>query len=291
MVIVQLAGGLGNQMFQYAIAYSLAKRAGVGMKIDLSYFENYEWHCYCLDVLNITSDIAKPSEIINVKQCPNNLFERLSRYIFGNRTNNIYKEVTLLFNQKFNKAKKNIYLQGYFQCEKYFNEYKDFIRKEFEILKVPSISNKALILDINSNTNTVSLHIRRGNYVHNPSVNKVHGVLNIEYYNDAIRYLEARLGTLKVYIFSDDISWAKANLKFKQSSFYVDLNDENTNYEDLRLMSLCKHNVIANSSFSWWGAWLNQNPNKIVVAPKQWFADPIKNEEAKDIVPESWIKL
>jgi hypothetical protein len=290
MIIVELAGGLGNQMFQYAIANTLARKADSEMKIDLSYFENYEWHPYCLDVFKISAGIANNDDVFRVKRAPNNMIEKMRKYFLNKQPNNIYAEDSLLFNEKFTKQQKNIYLKGYFQCAKYFIHNRAQILREFQFSKTPSETNKSIIEDINK-FESVSLHIRRGNYINIPSVNKVHGVLNINYYSKAVEYLQKKLGTIKIYVFSDDIEWARINLKFNVSTMFVDINDDKTNFEDMRLMSLCKHNIIANSSFSWWGAWLNQNPRKIVIAPKQWFADSIKNEEAKDIVPDTWIKL
>jgi hypothetical protein len=291
MVVVEIVGGIGNQMFQYAMAYALSKRLGVTMKLDLSTFEYYDLHKYGLNVLNISCSVAGPEEIFYVKHAPQGIKERILKKFFSKKFNNIYIEKNLLFDKKITKIKGNYYLMGYFQCEKYFSEYGDSIRNEFRISINPNSANLSISEDINANLNSVSLHIRRGDYLHNPNANKIHGVLNFNYYHQAISYLESQLENLKIYVFSDDIEWVKENLVLGHPVIYVDINNSDTNYEDLRLMSLCKHNIIANSSFSWWGAWLNNNPNKIVIAPKQWFADPIKNGEAKDIVPENWIKF
>lgn len=291
MIIVEIIGGLGNQMFQYAMAYALSKKSGVTMKLDLSMFEHYDLHKYGLNVFNISCSMASPEEVFHVKRAPQGIKERMLKKLFSKKINNIFIEKTLLFDNKITLLTGNYYLRGYFQCEQYFREYEDLIRNEFKIRISPNSVNLAISEDINANLNAVSLHIRRGDYLHDPNANKIHGVLNFNYYHKAIGYLESRLEFLKVYVFSDDIEWVRENLVLGHPVIYVNVNNPDTNYEDLRLMSLCKHNIIANSSFSWWGAWLNQNPNKIVIAPKQWFADPIKNEEARDIVPETWIKL
>ncbi len=136
---------------------------------------------------------------------------------------------------------------------------------------------------------SVSLHIRRGDYVSNKVTNQVHGVCDLNYYSHAISYIAERISNTHLFVFSDDPEWAKGNLKTEIPTFFVDNNRADKDYEDLKLMRQCKHNIIANSSFSWWGAWLNQNAGKIVIAPKKWFND--KSINTKDLIPEKWIRL
>ena len=135
----------------------------------------------------------------------------------------------------------------------------------------------------------MSLHVRRTDYVQNALTNKIHGVCDQDYYASCVRYIGDQVSNPHFFIFSDEPQWAKDNLMFDFPMTVVDCNDASRNYEDLRLMSTCKHNIIANSSFSWWGAWLNSNPNKIICAPKQWFTDSTRN--TKDLIPSNWIRL
>ena len=139
-----------------------------------------------------------------------------------------------------------------------------------------------------SQTNSVSLHIRRGDYVSNQKTNQTHGTCDLDYYQRCITEIEKEVENPYFFVFSDEIEWVKENLKINHPAEYVDQNTGDKSYEDMRLMSQCKHNVIANSSFSWWGAWLNSYPDKIVFAPKRWFASDKHN--TKDLIPEGWKK-
>ena len=221
-------------------------------------------------------------------------------YIKQNRTK--YKQFKLVedtfqpFDPMVLKAGKNVYLEGYWQSEKYFKEIEYIIRKDLIIKPNLKGRNKDIAKKIVSE-NSISLHIRRGNYVANPEIFKVHGTCEQEYYYEAIDYITENVKEPYFYIFSDEIEWAKDNFKIEYAHTFVDINigfdgenyQDEKNYEDLRLMSLCKHNIIANSSFSWWGAWLNQNPEKIVIAPKKWFND--ESLDTSDLIPNSWIRI
>jgi hypothetical protein len=177
------------------------------------------------------------------------------------------------------------YFDGYWQNEKYFVDIREELLETFKIADTPSEPCSSY-MDMIKRKNAVSIHIRRGDYAENPKVKKIHGVLSRDYYTEAIRLIKQQKPEPVFFFFSDDIEWCKLNLP--ESGVFV----ENTSdLEDLYLMSLCKNNIIANSSFSWWGAWLNEDPEKIVVAPRQWFADTGLNEIASEICPSSWIRL
>jgi hypothetical protein len=183
----------------------------------------------------------------------------------------------------------NIFIRGFWQSEKYFLEYRNTILQEFSFKSKLSEKNLATKKRIQSCT-SVSIHVRRGDYISNPSANKVHGVLDENYYKRAIDKLDID-GALFVF-FSDDANWVKNHLApiiLNSDNFIVvDHNHASESYNDMRLMSLCKHNIIANSSFSWWGAWLNTNPNKIIIAPKNWFSI---DKDTNDLIPKSWIQV
>jgi hypothetical protein len=161
------------------------------------------------------------------------------------------------------------------------------VRKEFTLKEPLSAISQEYTNKILDTKNAVSIHIRRGDYVLNTSTNKHHGVCNLDYYEAAVEYIREKIESLTFFIFSDDIAWVKENLKLDNAVFVS--SPEIKDYEELILMSKCKHNIIANSSFSWWGAWLNQNPDKIVIAPRQWTTK--KTADELDILPKSWIQI
>lgn len=289
MIIVQIAGGLGNQLFQYAFGRTLALRNGCELKLDLSIFENYEWHEYSLKPFNIKEEIAsqKECEILRGQNLP--LYKRIQRKLFDTQPTFIH-EHTLLFDPKYLEVKNPAYLSGYWQSERYFSEFKEKIFSEFNIHVKPSAANQSLIDQIRS-CNAISLHLRRGNFIKDESVNKKHGTTSINYYMEAINFICTKIINPVFFIFSDDILWAKENINLNFQSVFVDINSDKTDYEDLRLMSSCQHHILANSTFSWWGAWLNPSPDKIVIAPKIWFADKDFNLQTRDLIPGTWIRI
>jgi hypothetical protein len=167
----------------------------------------------------------------------------------------------------------------------YFKNIETIIKNDFIFNQNIIDKNKDLVSKIES-CNSISLHVRRGDYVQNKITNQFHGLCSLKYYNNAIHYIEMKIKNIEIFVFSDDISWCKENLKYNLPIHFMDTNDA---HSDLYLMTKCKHNIIANSSFSWWGAWLNTNKEKIVIAPKQWFAD--QSVITQDIIPAQWIKL
>jgi hypothetical protein len=273
MIVVQLIGGLGNQLFQYAAAKSLAIEKKEKLCIDVSQFENYKLHNYALNHFNIVSNIYKR---------PNIYLRKIKSFY---QKNILYKEVDFEYNPELINLKADvIYLEGYFQSEKYFLKYEKEIRKDFEIITTLKRITQKTIEQIQK-VNSVSVHIRRGDYLTNP----VHNTNKENYYEKALELIESRVNNPVFFVFSDDMDWVKLNFSTKQETVFIDFNDALTNFEDLKLMSSCKHNIIANSSFSWWGAWLNQNPDKIVIAPKQWFNDDSICSD--DVIPTSWTKI
>lgn len=273
MVVVQLIGGLGNQLFQYAVAKSLAIEKKQKLYIDISEFETYNLHNYSLQHFNIDSRFY-------IK--PNKYWKKITG-CFQKRT--FYKEKDFGFNQSLNNLSGDaIFLEGYFQSEKYFLKYEDNIRKDFTIKTPLKPITEDLIKKIKS-INSVSIHIRRGDYLSNT----LHNTSKEEFYIKAIEIIEKKVDNPVFFVFSDDMAWVKLNFTIKHEVVFVDFNDALSNFEDLKLMASCKHNIIANSSFSWWGAWLNNNKNKIVIAPIKWFNDDSIN--SKDVVPDGWLKI
>ncbi len=289
MIIVQLTGGLGNQLFQYAMGRSIASRNNTTLKLDINFFKTYEWHDYSIGPFCINEVIASEEDFRQINAVNNTVINKIKRKVFGSEPVMIH-ERDMLFNPAYLGIKDPAYLFGYWQCEKYFKDNEAILRNEFRIKPAPSPANAALLEKINT-TQAVSLHIRRGNFVSVDAVSKTHGTCSMEYYAAAVEKILSVCSNPVFYVFSDDIPWAKENLSIGQPCFFVDINDDKTDYEDLRLMSSCQHHIMANSTFSWWGAWLNNKPGKVVVAPKQWFADEEKNKMTRDLIPGSWLKL
>jgi hypothetical protein len=180
------------------------------------------------------------------------------------------------------------YIDGYWQSEKYFKRIEPTVRKEFTLITSPSTKNQKIIDKIKS-CESVSLHIRRGDYVTDPKTNTLYGTCPPEYYEKAIQLMKDKVKHPVYFVFSDDPEWIRSNMVTGYPQHVVDINGPDDAHEDLRLMSCCKHHIIANSSFSWWGAWLSNNPKKVVVAPKKWFNNYHKDEQ--DVVPENWVRV
>jgi hypothetical protein len=293
-IIVQLLGGLGNQMFQYAAGRALAHRLDLPLKLDISSYENDALRSYKLHHLSIKETFANSNEIVSY-EAPRlgikKLLYRVRSHILPWYLKEVIHEKKRGFDEDFFKIKQSCLLNGYWQSEKYFSEIEEIIRSEFKVKRKPEAENAKMLSKIKEHT-SVSIHIRRGDYVTNPVTNKVHGFLGLEYYNRAISHFEKRLTDPVFLVFSDDIEWARENIQSNDSLIFVDHNNEDNDYEDLRLMRNCKFHIIANSSFSWWGAWLSEYHNKEVVAPKKWFASSRKQREnVHEIVPKRWMRL
>ncbi len=288
MIISKIFGGLGNQMFQYAMGRALAKRQGKEYKIDISAFEQYRLHRYSLPSLNITAPIATRDEILALKGKPvTGSVTGKFLQLFSKKNSHYVKEPSYLFSQKMHDLQADAYLEGYWQSEKYFNDAAELIRKEFTFKPEPDAMNKALLEHIKS-VNAIAVHVRRGDYVSNANTNKFHGTTPIDYYQRAFDSMTKQVDNPYVFIFSDDALWVKENLHFSIPTQYVDHNSSDKNYEDLRLISACKHHIIANSSFSWWGAWLAEHPEQKVIAPLKWFN---ADQETRDLIPERWQRM
>ena len=292
MIITKLMGGLGNQMFQYAVGRAVAHRANMPLKLDITYFETFKLRSYQLDCFNIQEDFASTKDIERFiprrRQIGAFTYYKIRAKLLPWHKQKLIKERGVLYDPDIIKIKGNAYLEGYWQSEKYFADISDIIRREFTFKQRPNNINNQILTKIDG-VNSVSLHIRRGDYVNNPKTLNFHGVLNLDYYVNALNFISKKVKELYVFVFSDDIAWAKKNLVTTLPLYFIDHNRGEQEFEDLRLMSRCKHHIIANSSFSWWGTWLSSNTNKIIISPKNWF----KNKEIniKDLIPETWRKI
>jgi hypothetical protein len=290
MIFARLIGGLGNQMFQYACARRLAHALQAPLKLDLSAFENYGLRPYALDGLSISAEIAPVDEVFKFRRrarIRSRLPELLSRLIPGCRYE-VFKERSFEFDSNVLKLRGNILLEGYWQSERYFNDIADIIRREFTLKGTPSETNASLAARIRS-TDAVSIHVRRGDYVSNPETRQVHGTCGLDYYQRAVDKIAGIEPHPHFFVFSDDPAWVKENLRLPFPTVVVERTGTYSPCGDLWLMSLCRHNIIANSSFGWWGAWLNSNPNKKVIAPQKWFN--LKAYDTRDLIPAHWIRI
>jgi len=292
MIIIQLYGGLGNQMFQYAAGRSLAYSLNTELKLDITQYREDKLRNYALSVFSMTKNVASATDLGRVRRPLawniKHPIKALRTVIPQNVPIRFVKERHFYFDREIFALSDNVYLDGHWQSEKYFKNIEAIIREDFTLSDEPDYLNKQMADKIR-NCEAVSLHVRRGDYISNPVTTAYHGFCSEEYYHRAISKLESSVKDPHFFVFSDDPVWAKENLKSGYPTTMIDFNGSEKDYEDLRLMSLCKHHIIANSSFSWWGAWLSNNPQKIVIAPKQWFN--YSDIDTKDLIPESWIRL
>ena len=293
-------------MFQYATGRYLAEKHRTTLKLDLSHFEiqnpqieTQAIRHYNLHAFNIWENIATQQEIDSFSRnstSTEKLFFRISRRLGFNFLSSsflnqgiTYKERHFHFDENFLNLNNNTYLAGTWQSEKYLVSVSNILRREFTLKYLLPEPVKKYVEEID-NSYSVSLHIRRGDYADNPTANNFHGTLNLDYYSQSIKYILDSFKNPHFFIFSDDLEWVIKHLKIdSKSSLVSDNKGQLEDYEELYLMSRCKHHIIGNSTFSWWGAWLNRDPEKIVISPKNWFKST--KYQSKDIIPESWIKL
>ena len=286
MIIINLKGGTGNQLFQYALGRHLALKNNDALKLDIDGLARANavgdiYRPFCLSSLNTNKEIATAEEIKRLKY-PYGLISKAWRWF----NFKILKRHNIYFDAKVLNWKGDIYLDGYWQSPKYFEAIRELLLTELS-LTVPLSPEADYFSQLISKNRAVSLHVRRGDYIKNPRVAAEFGPCSISYYKNAMAEVEKNIPSPTYFVFSDDIEWVKQNLPLDDKEIFV--KGENiTDIEELILMSKCQHNIIANSSFSWWGAWLNQNQNKIVIAPTPWF-DKLPYDQ--ELIPPSWIQL
>jgi len=302
MIVIKIQAGLGNQLFQYATARALSLKLNTELKVDITFYnEAKNRNAYRLDKFNLPISVANETEIQSIKNRTNIPFLFKVLKSFGIKVSPYYKK-THIFDGTINSMRilsnntfHNYYLDGWFGNEKYFIEFSDIIKSDILSNLELKISNQSLIKNIKEN-NSVAVHIRRGDYLTN---NYFH-VLPKEYYIKAINVISRKIKNPVFYFFSNDPDWVKkefsniTNAKFIEHNSVADTDfSTNGDIADLVLIKECRHQIIANSTFSWWGAWLNQNPTKIVIAPKKWFDNlqAQKEYESSDFIPKEWIKI
>lgn len=279
-------GGLGNQMFQYAFG----RAHGEQCSYDLSWFEktlankdtSVTFRKYALDVFALSLAVANKNDCTQLKK-KSHIPKIIRRFIGSPKYPYIIQEKKPSFDSELLKKRKHAYYEGYFQCEKYFLPIREQILKDFTLALPFNEANQHVLQQIQQ-SNAISLHVRRGDYV---KLQARYRLCSLDYYKNAIKIISSNVNNPHFFVFSDDMDWVKDNLPIPHMHTFVDINSAHEGHFDIELMKHCKHNIIANSSFSWWGAWLNQHPSKIIIAPRRWFANGCKI----DIVPDQWIQL
>ena len=298
-ILVRLWGGLGNQMYQYALARNLSLlNNNAQIKLDISYFDNYYWP-FELDKLNIKASIANKQDIFDfdngsLSRKAGHLIEKIPwirvKDFIRKPFSKVYTEPKVSFNSEVLNIRHDVYLKGYWSSYKYFDDIREVLLEDFSFKEEMNEENLRMCDLILSSESSVSLHVRRGDYVSLPNAKKFfRSPYDDGFYDKAISEIELRVNNPEFFLFSDDPEWVKDNIKIKHKCTLVNINKKNNNYWDMKLMSLCKHNIIANSSFSWWAAYLNRNKDKIVCAPKVWFND--SKYVMEDIIPTYYIIL
>ncbi len=289
-IITHLIGGLGNQMFQYAAGYALSRRFNAHLKFDISDFSNYSLHngLELVKVFNCPLESASQQEIkailgrtINI-----NFLDRIKFLAYAR----LYPQHILIDRYRpEDELKINVplYIKGYWQNEKYFKDYSQDIRKIFSFRSEMNDQNLSTLERILQG-NSISMHVRRGDYITNPKAAAELGSTPMSFFRSAISYMTRKVASPRFFVFSDDIDWARSNLNTGWPTEYIENNHGSFSFFDMQLMSQCRHHIITNSSFSWWGAWLNPDPEKIVIGPQKWFANP---KRLYNPSPPEWVLL
>lgn len=298
IVLVRMIGGLGNQMYQYALAKKLSVlNNNAPILLDTTLFNDY-FRPFELSRLNIKASIADEDIILklNTGILPLGLGKMIDlipwirvKDTIRNSFNDVYTEKGLNFHSEVLKAKTSVYIKGYWASYKYFSDIREQLLEDFTFTEPMNDENKRIAERIVNAGNSVSLHVRRGDYLESYNQTLYYSPFKDGFYERAVSEIEKKCEKLEFFLFSDEPDWVRENLKFKHKFTVVDINKGDNNYWDMKLMSLCKYNIIANSTFSWWGAWLNTNQSKIVFAPKAWMSDPTFKLE--DTIPPDWIVL
>ena len=304
MIIIEVAGGLGNQMFQYAL-YQKYLHMGKLAKLDLFSYENPKSMPFELDLFHLPYDVDTKKERNGYMDQKRLTVCRILDQISGKPKHSYYAEKLDVGYQPEILNFENTYLSGYWQCEKYFI---DFRQEVLDLFQFPdqqiNLASRNLQEQMRREQ-AVAVHVRRGDYLLPENSRKYGNICTLQYYKNAMQYMKKKVPDAKFYFFSNDSEWVRKNLARDElfvtskvwntergydktmKAFEKTCKDLKMDYLDMYLMSQCSHNIIANSSFSWWGAWLNQNPDKIVISPQRWFS----HLDASDAICEDWVRV
>jgi hypothetical protein len=287
MITVRMKGGLGNQMFQYAAGRSLSLKTGLPLVLDLRHYRRARDHGYGLGKFDLADAPLDEARL------PPHIRDRPLAYWLWRLTGR-KPQLQVENGDGFDPAIASLsgpaWIEGYFQSEKYFAAHAATIRHELTPTFPLDAENARWLAEIAAEPRAVSLHVRRGDYVRNAKVAARHGTCTPDYYTRALAHIAQKMGADPVvYAFSDDPVWVREHLQLPAEIRVPSHNDIFHNVEDLRLMTACRHHIIANSTFSWWGAWLNPRADKVVAAPARWFADPAYANA--DIWADGWVRI
>jgi len=290
MLVIKLQGGLGNQLFQYAYGLKMSLLLRQKVYLDISLLSanrfgvtprTYELYPYKISASLLS---VRDSKSIGIVKYPY-LVKILARFNLTFRNcKYFYEDQFNFYDAKLTDPNYSLVFEGYWQGEKNFSEVKDELRRQLLSYKTHPLCKS--IMDELLNCNSVALHVRRGDYITNPKAAKFHVLCGLEYYSSAMDLISKRIDSPHFFIFTDDVEWVKSNISSNYALTIVSGIDKLTHHDELSLMSSCSHNIISNSSYSWWGAWLNSNSNKIVIAPKIWHKN---NEIGENFLPNDWI--
>jgi len=292
-IIAQLQGGLGNQLFQYATGRALAFQKQATLLLDHSWYtqtyDDVTPRELLLSELNTKGSlisfqpkIRRPKRIQRIAQT----FWPINPFIF-------VEQAPYRFDPHLNKSpafkQQNLYLMGYWQSYKYFESIKAILQSEISPKKAIDTHYQSYLQKIQSTTSAM-VHVRRGDYVNLASAAKVHGFIGLDYYLEGMKLLLGKNPETHFFVFSDDIDWAKENLPYpERTTFVQSINSSDAVIQELELMTHCQNHLIANSSLSWWAAWLSKNPNGVILCPKKWMNDT--SLDLNDLLPPSWQRI
>lgn len=272
-------------MFQYALGRAVAIRSGSPLALDTRALETDRLRSYALGGFRVT---ASPADPATLPRAPGRLARRLTWLPAQFQWKHRVLERSFTFDPAIAKLRPPVHLSGNWQSERYFLDVANAIREDFQ-LAAPFTDERAALAARISTENSVSVHVRRGDYVTNPTAAAFHGTCSPEWYAAGRKRMDELVPNANYVVFSDDPQWSKDNLPSLSDAHFVEAASDGRDEQDMHLMASCSHHIIANSSFSWWGAWLNSKPNKIVIAPTQWFKGA--RHDTSDLIPPSWIRL
>jgi hypothetical protein len=289
MIVTRIMGGLGNQLFQCAAGLALAARHGVGLRFDLRWMRRYPRRPYLLDRFALPAARLTIAERLAYTWFP---FGRNPPFLFVKATRRfnrrIYLEPGHAYDPAFATLGPDRFLWGYFQSERYFEPHRTLVRAELQGRADRSLYEPAVLAAVDDEA-AVAVQFRRGDYVTDPATSASIGVCPPAYYRDAVALVRERVASPRWVVFSDDLPWCRANVDLEKAVFVERAGG--TPVDDLHLAASCRHIILANSTFSWWSAWLNENPGMVAVAPRRWFRDPVLHAQSADLVPARWHRV
>jgi hypothetical protein len=289
MIVTRIMGGLGNQLFQCAAGLALAARHGVGLKFDLRWMSRYRRRPYLLDRFPLPAARLTIGERLAHTWFP---FPRNPPFLYIKATRRLNRRIYLepghAYDPAFAALGPDRFLWGYFQSERYFEACRTLVRAELSGRADRSRYDPGVLAAIDDEA-SVAVQFRRGDYVTDPDTSRSLGVCHPDYYRDAVAVVRERVSAPRWVVFSDDVPWCRANVEL-EGAVYVERSG-GTPVDDLFLAASCRHIILANSTFSWWSAWLNENPGLVAVAPRRWFRDPVLHEQSGDLIPGRWHRV